>query len=54
MSIAQKACQGPEKPEGERVIQWLLFFLHFARITSTHVLALLNEVMVSVSSVNEI
>lgn len=54
MNIAHKACQGPEKPGGEWVVRWLLSFLYFARITSTQVLALLNKVMVSLSSVNEI
>lgn len=54
MNITQKARHGPEKPGGEWVIPWLLSFLHFARITSTRVLVLLNKVMVSLSSVNEI
>lgn len=54
MNTAHEACQGPGKPGGEWIIQWLLCCSHFARITSTHVLALMNKVMVSLSSVNEI
>lgn len=54
MNVAHKACQGPEKPGGECVIRWLLSFLHFARMSSTDVLALPNKVTVSLSSVNEI
>jgi len=54
MSIAHKACPGPEKPRGEWIMQQQLEFLHFARTPSTHLLALLNKVMLSLSSVHEI